>query len=77
LFDSKKNGNYVLTVAVGAAKTANTSTMVPVVGFGGVWFWRESGIWSRATGFVLIPLAAICFSRREDVYTFNLVCKEI
>jgi hypothetical protein len=26
---------------------------------------------------VLIPLAAICFSRREDVFTFSLVYKEI
>jgi hypothetical protein len=46
--------------------------------YGGVWrSLRLVGFWSQAVRFVLVRLTGICFSRREDVFTFNLLYKEI
>jgi hypothetical protein len=40
----------------------------------GVWS-LASGVWSQAVGFVLVQERG--FSRREDVFTFNLLYNEI
>jgi hypothetical protein len=34
-----------------------------------------AGVWSQAVVFVLVCLAGICFSRREVIFTFNLLSK--
>jgi hypothetical protein len=46
--------------------------------FGGV--WRSLlliGVWSQAVGFVVVRVAESGFSRREHVFTFNLLCTEV
>jgi hypothetical protein len=41
------------------ATNKNEAMVAPVVGSGGVCFWRESGVLSQAVGFVLVRLAGI------------------
>jgi hypothetical protein len=66
----RKNWNYVLTVATVVARSENGAMSAPSVGSGGVC--------SQAVGFVSVRLAGICvLSRREDVFTFNLVYKDM
>jgi hypothetical protein len=36
-----------------------------------------AGVWSLAVGFVLLVWQESVFKRREDVFTFNLLYKEI
>jgi hypothetical protein len=52
------------------ARNTNEAVVVPMVGSGGLCVWWESGV-------SLVRLAGICFSRREDIFTFNLFYKEV
>jgi hypothetical protein len=49
--------------------------MAPVVGSGGVCVWRESGI--RRSVLCWCVWQEFGFSRREDVFTLNLLYTEI
>jgi hypothetical protein len=53
-------------VATLVARKANEAVVAPMVG---------SGVWSQAVGFVSMRLAGI-FSRRDEVFTFNLLLKD-
>jgi hypothetical protein len=46
-------------------------------GYGGVWrSLHLSGFWSQAVGFVLCVWQESGFSRRDDVFIYNLLYKE-
>jgi hypothetical protein len=49
--------------------------VAPMVGSGGVCVWRESGV--RRSVLCWCVWQESGFSRREDVFTFNLLHKEI
>jgi hypothetical protein len=57
------------------AAMANEAMVAPVVGSGGVCIRRESGV--RRSVLCWCVWQESCFSRCEDVFTFNFVCKEI
>jgi hypothetical protein len=58
-------------VAALAARNANEATVAPMVGSDGVCVWQESEIWQSDC------VGASDFCRREYVFTFNLLYKEI
>jgi hypothetical protein len=46
--------------------------------YGGVWrSLRLVEVWSQDVDFVLVRLAGIWLQSREDIFTFNLLYKEI
>jgi hypothetical protein len=57
------------------ARNTNEVMVAPVVGSGGVCVWRESGV--RRSVLCWCVWQESGFSHREDVFTFNLVYKEI
>jgi hypothetical protein len=76
LCDAKKN-NYVLTVATLVSRNANELMVAQRGGSGGVYVWWKPVVWCQVVGFVLSVWQKSGFSRREDVFTFNLVKKEV
>jgi hypothetical protein len=70
-----KNLNSVLAVAILVATNANEAMVAPMVGSGGVFDWRESGV--RRSVLCWCVWQEFGFSRREDVFIFNLVYEEI
>jgi hypothetical protein len=58
-----------------AARNTNEAMVAPMVGSGGICVWRESGV--RRSVLCWCVWQESDFSRREDVFTFNLVYKEI
>jgi hypothetical protein len=52
-------------------RNANEAVAARVAGSGGIYVWRESGV--RGSVLCWCVLEESRFSRREDVFTFNLV----
>jgi hypothetical protein len=71
LVSCRKNLNEVLTVATLVARNANHAMVAPMVGSGEVCFWLESGV--RRSVLCWCVWQESGFSRREDVFTFNLL----
>jgi hypothetical protein len=67
--------NYKLVTL--AARTANGSMVTLIVVTDGVCFWRESGVSSQAFFSCWYFWQGSGFSRCEDVFTCNLVYKDI
>jgi hypothetical protein len=67
--------NKFLTVATLVARNANKAMVAPVVGSGGVCVWRESG--DRRSVLCWCDWQEYGFSHRKDVFTFDLLYKEI
>jgi hypothetical protein len=59
------------------ARNENPAMVAPMVKPGGVCFYRNSGVWSQAVGFVLVLLQESYFSRSEEVFTFIFFVQEI
>jgi hypothetical protein len=56
-------------------KNANQAIVTPMVGCGGVCVCQESGVRRSVLCWCFWQRAG--FSRREDVFTFNLLCNEM
>jgi hypothetical protein len=70
-----ENWNYFLTMATAVVRNAKEAMVAPMVGSGGVCVWRESGV--RRSVLCCAFGKESGFSRREDVFTFNLIKKDI
>jgi hypothetical protein len=62
-------------VATLVARNTNEAMEVHMMGSGGVCVWRESGV--RRSVFCWCVWRESGFNRREDVFAFNLLYKEI
>jgi hypothetical protein len=58
------------------AKNENPTMVAPMVKPGGVCFYRNSGVWSQAVGFVVVLWQESYFSRSEEIFTFNFLFKK-
>jgi hypothetical protein len=64
-----------LMVATLVARNSSEAMVTPMVGYGGVCDWRESEVRRSVLCWCLWQESG--FSRREDVFSFNLVYEDI